>query len=118
MEYNVELLEAKVKKINVNVQTKTTEAFELICDHRASAFEPNDESDPTIMIRDTCTMSDAGAQQLSVEMVTEFIFKFDPIPDDRTAAASKYCQETIKDKSVEIASAILHDMGHNFVIGK
>ena len=118
MEYNVELLEAKVKKINVNVQTKTTEAFELVCNHRASAFEPNDESDPTIMIRDTCTMSDAGAQQLSVEMVTEFIFKFDPIPDDRTAAASQYCQETIKDKSDEITSAILHDMGHNFVIGK
>ncbi len=118
MEYNVELLEAKVKKINVNVQTKTTEAFELICDHRASAFEPNDESDPTIMIRDTCTMSDAGAQQLSVEMVTEFIFKFDPIPDDRTAAASKYCQDEIKNKTVEIASSILRTMGHHFVIGE
>lgn len=118
MEYNVELLEAKVKKISVNVQAKTTEAFELRCDHRASAFEPNDENDPTIMIRDNCTMSDVAEQQLSVEMITEFIFKFDPIPDDRTATASKYCQDEIKNKTVEIATSILRTMGHHFVIGE
>ena len=117
MEYNVELLSSTVKKLSISVNVNEECAFQIESEHSASVFEPNDETDPTVLVRAECTIRDNSGQKLSVSMTTDFIFKFDPIPENRAAAASEYCPSIIGEESKRIAVTILKDMGHEFAIG-
>ena len=110
MEYQVELLKAVVTKAEIDVKIQNTQGFSIEQSSHNTIFEPKDGSDPTILIRNTSTMKDPTG--------TDFIFKFDPIPEDRTAAAAQYCQKLIHDKTVDLAVSILHSMGHSLTIGK
>lgn len=118
MEFHVELVQAKITKLNVENIADTSDTFQLKTNQRASVFEPKDDNDPTIMIKSEFSMFDESEQLLAVNMNIEFIFKFDPIPNDRTEIASKYCPTIMSEKSVDMASAILREMGHQIVIGK
>lgn len=118
MEYQVELVQTKVQKLNVENIADISDTFQIETSQRASIFEPTDNNDPTVMIRSEFFMHDESKKLLSVDMDIEFIFKFDPIPEDRIATASKYCPTLMIEKSVDLASIILREMGHQFVIGK
>lgn len=118
MEYQVELLKAVVTKAEINVNIQNTQGFRIEQSGHNTVFEPKDGSDPTILIRNASTMKDPAGTELFISMSTDFIFKFDPIPEDRTAAAAQYCQKLIHDKTVDLAVSILHSMGHSLTIGK
>lgn len=118
MEYHVELIQAKITKLNIENIADTSDTFQLKTSQHASVFEPKDDSDPTLMIKSEFSMFDENKQLLAVNMDIEFIFKFDPTPNDRTEIASKYCPTIMSEKSVDMASAILREMGHQIVIGK
>lgn len=118
MEYQVELVQAKIQRINVENAADSSDTFQIETSQRASIFDPVDNNDPTVMIKSEFSMHDENKKLLSVDMDIDFIFKFDPIPEDRTAAASKYCPTLMVEKSVDLAATILREMGHQFVIGK
>lgn len=118
MEYQVELLKTTVKKLNIAVGVKDAVTFQLEGETTATVFEPTDDNDPTILVQASSTMRTANSDQLSIAMETEFIFQFDPIPENRTAAASQYCPGLINKKLDELAVTFVHNMGHEFEIEK
>lgn len=118
MEYNIELKKATVTKLNIDVAIKETEAFSLDQNYHASLFEPKDPNDPTIMIHNSCTLKDRAGTQLSISMEADFIFQFTPIPQDWISVASECCPKIIQDKTKELVTSILHNMGHELAIGE
>lgn len=118
MEYQIKLLSATVTKINAEVNIKDVDGFQINQEHRSSVYEPKDRSNPTVMVRSKCSLKDPSGEQFSFYMEVDFIFKFDPIPVDWTAAISDYCRQLIHDKVKDMAVSILHSMGHNIAIGK
>lgn len=116
MEYRVDLLKSTVKELSVSVNVDEESKFQIDSGNTASVFEPTNETDPTVLIRSECTMRDNATNKLSIGMKAEFIFKFDPLPENRTAVASEYCPEIIAKEFNRIAVDILKDMGHQFKI--
>lgn len=118
MEYQIELLSATVTKINAEINIKDAQGFQINQEDSSSVYEPKDQSNPTVMVRSKCSLKDPSGEQFSFSMAVDFIFKFDPIPDDWTAAISNHCRQMIHDKVRDLAVSILHSMGHNLAIGK
>ena len=117
MEYNVELINSTIKKLNANVDLDEGVAVQLGVETHASVYEPNEETDPTVMIQVESTMKDSDDNRINISMVTEMIFKFDPIPENRSTVASYYCPPLIKEELTKLAVKILSDMGHKMAIG-
>ena len=116
MEYKVELLKSTIKKLNITVDLNEQTSFQVQTQNAASVYEPNDESDPTVMIRTDCKMRDTTNDQLSIDMTVEMIFKIEPLPENRVDVASYYCREMITEELSRLATALLRDMGHKIAL--
>ena len=112
MEYSVELVKSAIKKMNASVDLDETKTFQIDVENNACVFEPNDESDPTVMVQTESIMRDSEKKYINITMTTEMIFKFDPIPENRSTAASQYCPPLINEELNRLAVRILRDMGH------
>lgn len=117
MEYQVSLKKVTVSKLNVTVDIKDQEPFQVEETHQASVFEPKESDEPTVLIHNQCTLKNtADETQFSISMEADFIFEFNPIPEQWIATASDYCPKLIKAKTAEIVNSILHSMGHAFAV--
>ena len=117
MEYSVELVKSTIKKLTASVELDETTTFQIEVENNASVYEPNDESDPTIMVQTESVMRDSENKFSNISMITEMIFKFDPIPENRSVTASRYCPPLISEETNKLAAKILKDMGHNLAVG-
>lgn len=117
MDYRVELIKSTIKKLTANVDMDETATFQIDVQNSASVYEPNDETDPTVMVQTESIMKDSTNKFINISMVTEMIFKFDPIPENRSVAASQYCPPLISKELNKLAVKILSDMGHNLAMG-
>ncbi len=117
MEYSIELIKSTIKKLNVNIDLDDTTTFQIEAANSASVYEPNDEADPTVMVQTESVMRDLDNKFINISMVTEMIFKFDPIPENRSAVASQHCPPLISEELNKLAAKILSDMGHKLAIG-
>lgn len=117
MEYSVELVKSTIKKINADVDLDETTTFQIEVENSASVYEPNDEADPTVMVQTESVMRDSDNKFIHISMVTEMIFKFDPIPENRSAVASRHCPPLISEELNKLTARILSDMGHKLAIG-
>lgn len=117
MEYSVELVKSTIKKLTASVDMDETATFQIDVENNASVYEPTDETDPTVMVQTESIMKDSANKFINISMVTEMIFKFDPIPENRSGVASRYCPPLISEELNKLAVKILSDMGHNLAIG-
>lgn len=118
MEYNVELVKSTIKKLDASVDLDDTATFQIEVENSAAVYEPNDEADPTVMVRTESIMRDSASKYINISMITEMIFKFDPIPENRSAAASNHCPPMISEELNKLAAKILNDMGHSLALGQ
>lgn len=114
MEYHVELLESTVTKLDVSIISKSSESFNVKLENHSSVHLPKDSSEPTVMITNQSQIKDELGTQFSMSLTSNFIFKFDSVPDDWGEAASKYCSPLIQEKIFDIAFSVLRSMGHKF----
>ena len=94
---------------------KDAMTFQLEGQTTATVYEPTDDNDPTIMIHTNSEMQTPGSDQIVIAMEADFIFRFDPIPENRTVTASQYCPDMINKKLDELAFNFLSSMGHELV---
>ena len=117
MEYNVELVKSTIKKLNASIDVDETATYQIDVENSASVYEPNDETDPTVMVQTESIMKDSSNKCINIHKVTEMIFKFDPIPENRSLEASRYCPPLVSEELNKLAVKILADMGHKFALG-
>lgn len=115
-EIKVELIKATVTDLSISVNFEDSSVSQLNTNQAASVYEPTDENDPTVLIKAESTMKDPTGKHLSIECKADFIIKFDPLPEDRSKAASELCAPIIHKEFAKIVSALLHDMGHDLAI--
>ena len=113
-EYKVELVEAKIKKIEVMIELEEDTALQINSEYSASVFEPNDVNDPTALVKVEATFKDATEKMLDVTCSADFIFMIDPIPEDRVEILSKTTRTTIQEELTAKLVAVLNGMGHKF----
>lgn len=113
-EYKVELVEAKIKKIEVMVELEEDTALQISSQYSASVFEPNDVDDPTALVKVEATFKDDTEKMLTVSCSADFIFIIDPIPEDRIEILSKATRTAIQEELTAKLVAILNGMGHKF----
>lgn len=116
--YSVELLSSHINKLNVDVNFEESTMTQIEVHHSASVYEPKDETDPTILVKADCKIKDPSEALLNMTCEADFVFKFDPIPDNRSSAAAEYCPKIIHDTMAQKAIAILNGMGHKFSLGE
>lgn len=114
MDYRTEMLQAIIQNLDISVSAPSSDSFQIEISQRGTVFEPNDVNDSTVMVRSEFIMSDAQKKIFSVHMEVEFLFKFDPIPENWAEIVSQYCPEMMRDKSIDMAKTILQNMGHKF----
>lgn len=116
--YCVELLSSHINKLTVDVNFEETAITQIEVNHSASVYEPKDETDPTILVKADCVIKDPSEELLKMTCETEFVFKFDPIPENRSAVAADYCPKIIHESIAKKAVAILNGMGHKLSLGE
>ncbi len=114
MEYHVELLEVTVTKLDVSILSKSSGSFDVKLENHSSVHPPKDSDEPTVMITSQSQIKDELGTQFSMSLISNFIFKFDSIPDDWGESASEYCSPLIQGKIFDIAFSVLRSMGHKF----
>lgn len=118
MDFQVELLKTIVRKLDVEVNVTASSAFQITTKQTASVFEPTDSEDPTVMVKADFKLCDENDEKLLfVNMTTDFIFKFDPIPEECPKAVFERCWDIMRKKNMDIAVNVLENMGHTFAIG-
>lgn len=117
MDFQVELLKTIVRKLDVEVNVTASSAFQITTKQTASVFEPTDSEDSTVMVKADFKLCDENDEKLLfVNMTTDFIFKFDPIPEKRPKAVFERCWDIMRKKNMDIAVNVLENMGHTFAI--
>lgn len=116
MEYHIKLLKTMVTKLDVSIRSKTADGFNVKLENHSAVHLPKESGEPTIMITNQSQIKDELEEQFSMSMTSNFIFEFDPIPDDWGAAAAEYCSSLIQNKIFDIAFSILRSMGHEFSV--
>jgi len=112
----VEIVKATVTELSATINFEDSSVSQLNTNQSASVFEPNDESDPTVLIKSESTMMDSTGECLNIKCKVDFIVKFDPIPQERSKVASELCPALIHAELAKIVSNLLHDMGHDIAI--
>ena len=115
-EIKVELVKSAVTDLRISLNFEDASVSQLNTNQSAAVYEPTDENDPTVLIKAECTMKDPTEKLLVIECKADFIIKFDPLPDNRSKAASELCAPIIHAAFARIASALLRDMGHDLAI--
>lgn len=117
-ECNVSLVNSRITKISVDFNM-TDEGFsQLQTTQKSTVHEPLDHTDPTVLVKSECSMQDPSGKQFLIRCSIESIFKFDPVPEDRTSVASEKCPDFIHEEFRKRVNAILHDMGHDIILNK
>ena len=111
-EFNVELLDFKIKKLNINVEWESKEPLEMQASHSARMFEPTDESDPTVLVKADCKITDKDKKDLSIDCSADFVFKINPIPENRGEVASRFCPDIIRATIEKKALEMMNLMGY------
>lgn len=116
--YSVELISMHINKLTVQVDFDESAITQMEVYHSASVYEPKDETDPTILVKADCKIKDPSEDLLQMTCEGEFVFKFDPIPDNRSSVAAEYCPKIIHDTIAQKAIDILNGMGHRLSLGE
>ena len=116
-EFKVELVESKIHKIDIEIEMDEGTALQINSQYSASVFEPNDASDPTALIKVEAIFKDATEKMLHATCTADFIFRMDPIPEDRVEVLSKATRKSIQEELATKLMAILNGMGHKFAFG-
>ena len=69
MEYNVELVKSTIKKLNASIDVDETATYQIDVENSASVYEPNDETDPTVMVQTESIMKDSSNKCINIHMV-------------------------------------------------
>lgn len=115
-EIKVELVKATVTNLNISINFEDSSVSQLDTNQAASVYEPTDENDPTVLIKAESSMKDPTGQHLNIVCKADFIIKFEPLPEDRSKAASELCPPIIHKEFAKIMTSILHDMGHDLAL--
>ena len=115
-EYKVELVQSRINKIDINIEMQNDSAVQIESKYRASVYEPNDERDPTALVKVECNFKDIANKLLEVSCVAELIFTMDPIPEDRVEILGQQTREIIQEEITKKVVGILDGMGHKIAI--
>lgn len=115
-EYKVELVQSRINKIDINIEMQEDYAVQIESQYKASVYEPNDEKDPTALIKVECDFKDAASKLLEVSCVAELFFTIDPIPENRVEILGQQTREIIQEEMTNKILSILDGMGHKIAI--
>ena len=115
-EYKVELVQFRINKINVNVQMQEDSVVKIESQYKASVYEPNDEKDPTTLIKVEYSFNDTENKLLEVLCVAELFFTIDPIPENRVEILRQQTREIIQEEMTKKVVGILDGMGHQIAV--
>ena len=114
-EYKAKLITCRIDKLEIDVDVDDDSALQISASYSASVFEPKDDSDPTTMVKVDCTLSEQTGKKFSVSCSAECYIEFDSIPENRAEFLSEHSRDAIHREVFKKISAILHDMGHDFI---
>ena len=115
-EYKVELVQSRINKINIDIEMQDDTAVQIESQYKASVYEPNDEKDPTALIKVECDFKDSASKLLGVSCVAELFFTIDPIPENRVEILGQQTREIIQEELTKKVVDILEKMGHKIAI--
>ena len=116
-EYKVELVQSHINKIDISIDMQENAAVQIESQYMASVYEPNDENDPTSLVKVECKLKDIANKSLEVSCVAELFFTIDPIPEDRVEILGQQTRQIIQEEITKKIVNILDGMGHKIAIG-